>query len=326
MAKEGSMPAGRLVTFTFLALPLAVQFAAAQSGNMRFADLDRNNDGVVTRDEWRGSRESFVVQDWNGDGVLSGAEVRGDGAADRSFGQASQDDEFTALDANGNGRVERREWDGSVQAFRRLDRNGDNTLTRAEMTAGRQVAPAGAQPRGERFVDFDADGDGRITTSEWPGTRRGFELQDTNRDGVITRREYREASGVAGGTPGAAGTSGQIVRMNLKEAWTDTGLMVNAGDLISFEAEGSATLSTTDATDVASPAGARSGRRAAEAPLRDQPAGALIARIGDSTPFFVGERRELRAPVSGRIFLGINDDHLPDNSGEYRVNVLVRTR
>src|SRR3712207_93634 len=101
MAKEGSMPAGRLVTFTFLALPLAVQFAAAQSGNMRFADLDRNNDGVVTRDEWRGSRESFVVQDWNGDGVLSGAEVRGDGAADRSFGQASQDDEFTALDANG---------------------------------------------------------------------------------------------------------------------------------------------------------------------------------------------------------------------------------
>src|SRR5688572_18326703 len=134
MAKEGSMPAGRFVTFTFLALPLAVQVAVAQSGGMRFAGLDRNNDGVITRDEWRDSRESFVVADWNGDGVLSGAEVRTDAASQDSFGQAANSDEFTVLDANGNGRVERREWDGNAQAFRRVDRNGDNTLTLAEMS------------------------------------------------------------------------------------------------------------------------------------------------------------------------------------------------
>jgi hypothetical protein len=38
--------------------------------------MDRNNDGVITRDEWRGSEQSFNVRDWNGDGKLSGNEVR----------------------------------------------------------------------------------------------------------------------------------------------------------------------------------------------------------------------------------------------------------
>src|SRR5216117_453145 len=51
--------------------------ASAQSRNsMRFQDMDRNNDGVITRDEWRGSDQSFNVHDWNHDGVLSGDEVR----------------------------------------------------------------------------------------------------------------------------------------------------------------------------------------------------------------------------------------------------------
>ena len=43
---------------------------------MRFFGLDRNHDGRITRDEWRGNDVSFRVHDWNRDGVLSGAEVR----------------------------------------------------------------------------------------------------------------------------------------------------------------------------------------------------------------------------------------------------------
>jgi hypothetical protein len=43
---------------------------------MRFFGLDRNHDGRITRAEWRGNDVSFRVHDWNGDGVLSGAEVR----------------------------------------------------------------------------------------------------------------------------------------------------------------------------------------------------------------------------------------------------------
>ena len=79
--------------------------------------------------------------------------------------------------------------------------------------------------------------------------------------------------------------------------------------------------------DSATPAGARSGRKAPNAPLREEIAGGLIARIGDSAPLFIGNRRTLqRAPVSGRLYLGVNDDHVLDNAGEYRVSVTIQGR
>ncbi len=42
-----------------------------------FRGLDRNNDGVISRAEWRGSSHSFAVLDRNGDGVISASEFRG---------------------------------------------------------------------------------------------------------------------------------------------------------------------------------------------------------------------------------------------------------
>jgi hypothetical protein len=38
--------------------------------------MDTNGDGVITRDEWRGNDRSFADHDRNGDGVLSGPEVK----------------------------------------------------------------------------------------------------------------------------------------------------------------------------------------------------------------------------------------------------------
>lgn len=43
---------------------------------MRFAGMDRNHDGVITRKEWRGNKSEFREFDWNRDGILSGAELR----------------------------------------------------------------------------------------------------------------------------------------------------------------------------------------------------------------------------------------------------------
>jgi hypothetical protein len=54
------------------------------------------------------------------------------------------------------------------------------------------------------------------------------------------------------------------------------------------------------------------------------PAGGLIARIANGTAVYVGDRRSLRAPRAGRLYLGVNDDHLADNDGVYRVTVDVR--
>ena len=42
------------------------------NGGMRFRGMDRNRDGVITRNEWRGNDQSFRVHDCNRDGVLSG--------------------------------------------------------------------------------------------------------------------------------------------------------------------------------------------------------------------------------------------------------------
>src|SRR5262245_37569300 len=98
-----------------LALPSA---ASAQNAAMRFQGMDTNHDGVITRDEWRGSDRSFRNHDWNGDGKLSGDEVRPgaqrrDNWDDRDIDWSiEQDDDFSAarfraLDHNRDGRLAR---------------------------------------------------------------------------------------------------------------------------------------------------------------------------------------------------------------------------
>jgi hypothetical protein len=106
------------------------------------------------------------------------------------------------------------------------------------------------------------------------------------------------------------------------QRWTDTGIDIHAGDTITIDAYGTVRLSA-DPNDVADPLGSHLGRRAADAPLRNSPAGALVARIGNAT-VLIGDHRTLtRYPFSGRLYLGVNDDYLNDNSGQYTVSVNV---
>jgi hypothetical protein len=162
--EEGVMATLQVVTFAVCALSAAAQVSAepqsrfaqprAQADGMRFRGMDRNNDGVVTKQEWRGSDESFRVHDWNSDGILSGDEVRegfwstGEESAGTDPAASERDDRFEYLDANSNGTIERSEWHASDDAWQWLDRNNDNVLSRAEVV-GRQRAGANrsATPR-----------------------------------------------------------------------------------------------------------------------------------------------------------------------------------
>ena len=373
------------LTVALLCAAPAVSAAAAdeqaqQRARMRFAAMDTNNDGVISRNEWRGSARSFEVHDWNGDGELSGEEVRVGAQRNTNFEYADHNpsraeqflswtdagfnnldhnrdrritvnewhydiqtfrrvdrnrddalsraeflgndtddlrgDRFEDIDVNNNGRIERREWYGDAQVFDWLDRNNDGILTRAEVVGEEVNRPF------DQFASLDINRNGTLSRDEWHWSRISFNDRDVNRDGVISQREFNASGGAPSSTPTAAG--GTVV-INPQVRWTDTGLNVRAGDVLSFRADGQIQMSTNP-EDIATPAGARSGRKAPDAPIASAVAGALIARFGDSAPVLIANRGTFTAPVSGRLYLGVNDDHLLDNQGEYRVHVEARER
>jgi hypothetical protein len=115
------------------------------------------------------------------------------------------------------------------------------------------------------------------------------------------------------------------VRVDAQRRWTDSGLIVSAGDVVTINVTGEIQMSE-DTGDTATPAGSRRGRTAPDAPVLKQLAGGLIAKVDDYPPMFIGSRRSVSSPVSGRLYFGVNDDHLPDNRGAFTVTVSVNPR
>jgi len=103
--------------------------------------------------------------------------------------------------------------------------------------------------------------------------------------------------------------------------WTSTGIAVKRGQHLRFEPSGEIRLSfATD--DVAHAAGALNARRNGKAPIPAIAVGTLIGRVGNGQPFSIGDSTNpFDMPADGRLFLGVNDDHVPDNSGNYVVKI-----
>jgi hypothetical protein len=115
---------------------------------------------------------------------------------------------------------------------------------------------------------------------------------------------------------------GRMITVPTSVRWTDSGIDVAAGDVVSFSVAGTVTLGDDRSLgaegdlDAAAPAPRR--------PMPDRPAGALIGRIGTSPDdtFFIGaERLPFRVRTSGRLYLGVNDDTLDDDTGAFQVAV-----
>jgi small nuclear ribonucleoprotein (snRNP)-like protein len=126
-------------------------------------------------------------------------------------------------------------------------------------------------------------------------------------------------------SPGTSGTAGQtgdrVLTLPANLQWLDTGVTVRQGQQLGISATGEITLSA-DGNDKAGPSGAFSGRMVARAPLPTAPAGALIGRIGNGRPFGIGAGpSNISAPGAGRLYLGINDDNVSDNAGQYQVHL-----
>jgi hypothetical protein len=82
---------------------------------------------------------------------------------------------------------------------------------------------------------------------------------------------------------------------------------------------------SSDPNDIATPAGAKSGRYAPRSPLPSSLAGALIGRVGNGPPFGIGDQRSFPAPATGLLYLTVNDDEKNDNSGEFGVTIATNT-
>jgi Ca2+-binding EF-hand superfamily protein len=279
-----------------------------------FTNLDHNRDGRLTPNEWHYDIESFRRVDRNRDNALNLNEFLGQGVDD------ARGVDFDDMDYNNDGVVARNEWQGGTREFNALDRNRDGRLNRYEVV-GQQASLSNYN----EFQNLDYNRDGRLSRAEWHWSNASFNNADTNRDGILTSAEFDRAGG-APGTIGALGqVAGQQFRVNSQTRWTDTGINVRQGDIIRFQTTGQSQLSD-NSSDMAGSAGALSRRTAPDAPISGVFAGALIGKIGSYSPFAIGDQGQITAPVSGHRYLGVNDDYLQDNRGEFIVNLSVDRR
>lgn len=124
------------------------------------------------------------------------------------------------------------------------------------------------------------------------------------------------------------------VRVGAQQVWTDSGVDLRAGQPVSISASGRIVagrpgklerdvvaevdpegtyLFSDKAADREFPLPAASGGPA--------PCYGLIGRIGDGEPFFIGRSRSWTADRGGRLFLGVNDYDVTDNSGEFHARI-----
>jgi hypothetical protein len=122
-----------------------------------------------------------------------------------------------------------------------------------------------------------------------------------------------------GGRP--SGMRQRTVSASATAPWSDTGIDVRGGQTLYFEANGQVRWGR-DRRD--GPEGEDDSPFNASRPIPNRPGAALIGRVGQDSgdPFFIGaERGPIRMRQSGRLYLGINDEYLADNSGSFRVTV-----
>lgn len=131
--------------------------------------IDQNNDGQISRSEWRGSAEDFNRVDDDGNGFLTAVEIR--------------EYRFEQMDVNRDNRITRSEWRGRESAFDALDLNRNGVLKPSEY-----LNPA--QTGFGTFASLDANRDGKISRSEWAGSTAEFNRLDRGGDQVLTEQEF----------------------------------------------------------------------------------------------------------------------------------------
>lgn len=153
------------------------------------------------------------------------------------------------------------------------------------------------------------------TPAGQPGTGGKGEVDDGPSGG-----KAGSGGSVSGGKAGGGGSADGIAVL-ADQPWTDTGIGVRVGQMVRFEADGRVIFSLGN-ENITGPGGVRES--GPSFPVPSLGIGGLIGKIGPTgRPFAIGTNRNpIRMPATGRLMLGVNDDHYDDNSGAFRVTVI----
>ena len=120
------------IRYSFLAAMTAVAISAASASAAPpawYVGVDRNNDGVLTWNEFVRNDRAFEVLDENGDRRISKHE---------GFGQAvwqSSWDKVSSFDVDSNGAVTRNEYQKGIRTlFNTVDANHDGAISEVELS------------------------------------------------------------------------------------------------------------------------------------------------------------------------------------------------
>lgn len=290
-------------------------------------------DGLVTGASSRGQvfdRNGFVVEEGNGRTTrIPASQV----ALIDFTTRRPAADELASLPATGQVLVL---TDGTTRPGRLVDLNANAVRWQPVRGSAINVPLREVQ---RIYLNLDRAYELAQGTGSWGQRRPGFARGRGNRGGFGGGGNTDDGGNVAGGNAGgdrgfgrgggenAGGSSGgdgnsRTVAVLADQPWIDSGLVVRANQSLRFEAEGRVLFSLGN-QNITGPDGAP-GQAGARFPVPSMGVGGLIGKIGATgRPFAIGSKTgELRMPATGRLFLGVNDDHYDDNSGAFRVTVI----
>jgi hypothetical protein len=154
-----------------------------------------------------------------------------------------------------------------------------------------------------------------VEFAEANGSTRRYDRSDVARIELNSSRYDDDQQ--LGGRP--SGLREKYTTVDAATQWNDTGVDVRSGMSVHFDASGRVRWGPDRQHG---PGGEGGNRYNANRPIPGRPGGALIGRIGNSDPFYIGDDKgPIRMRESGRLSLGVNDDYLEDNSGSWRVTI-----
>jgi len=183
-----------------LAPAIVVAIASPAFSQSGFPGEDRNRDGVISRDEWRGSDETFRQRDSNDDGVLSGNELPAS-MRNRRQTQGRSGDQNRYDDRNPNGdrnRYDDRNPNEDRNRYGDRDRNNDeNGYGRGANDYGRNDSNrnrSAARTQNATLEQLDKNRNGVVEGNEWPFNADVFHELDRDGNSVLSSDELRNTS------------------------------------------------------------------------------------------------------------------------------------